>query len=137
MFVESVVFYVYFLFFFILVIFLYYILVFDKVIINVGNVYYIYMGIFIVLRLGFYVFIWIIRLWGYWYYNIEFFVDNNIVYIIFFNFVNVVDGSVIGIVVVYVDEGDDVFVRIGLWFNVGDIGNDFNGWLLFVGWILM
>lgn len=64
----------------------YWIIFFDIVIINVGNVYYLYMGILIVLKFGFYVFIWIIRLFGYRYYIIELVVNNKIVNVLYFSF---------------------------------------------------
>lgn len=73
---------------------------FDKVIIDVGNVYYFYMGIFIVFKFGFYVFIWLIRCYENNYYIIEFLVDNNIVNVIYIFLGNVMDGIVIGIVVI-------------------------------------
>lgn len=116
-----------------------YILAFDKVITNVGNAYHPHMGTFIAPRSGLYVFTWTIRLWGHRYHNTELLVDtcNNVVHITFFNPANVVDGSVTGIVVVHVDEGDDVLVRTGSQLNVGDIGNDYNGRSSFAGWILM
>lgn len=88
-------------------------------------------------EVGLYVFTWTIRLWGHRYHNTELLVDNNVVHITFFNPANVVDGSVTGIVVVHVDEGDDVLVRTGSQLNVGDIGNDYKGRSSFAGWILM
>lgn len=45
------------------------ILVFDVIFINEGNGYNYYVGVFIVLCIGFYVFIWIIRIYD-GYYNI-------------------------------------------------------------------
>lgn len=114
-----------------------YILAFDKVITNVGNAYHPHMGTFIAPRSGLYVFTWTIRLWGHRYHNTELLVDNNVVHVTYFNPANVVDGSVTGIVVVHVDQGDDVLVRTGSQLNVGDIGNDFNGRSSFAGWILM
>lgn len=95
------------------------------------------MGTFIAPRSGLYVFTWTIRLWGHRYHNTELLVDNNVVHVTFFNPANVVDGSVTGIVVVHVDQGDDVLVRTGSLLNVGDIGNDLNGRSSFAGWILM
>lgn len=79
-----------------------YIFVFDNVVINIGNVYNIQFGKFIVLNYGFYVFIWIISIWGLSYYIIELLVDNSVVYVVFLNLGNVIDGIVNGIVVVYV-----------------------------------
>lgn len=95
-------FYVYILLIVFVLIF-YYIFVFDEVIIGVGNVYYFYMGIFIVFKFGFYVFIWLIRCIENDYYLLELLVDNNIVSVIYLNLGNIIDGIVIGIVVVYVD----------------------------------
>lgn len=100
--VDMVVFYVY-LFFNVFVFVVYYIILFDIVIINVENVYYFYMGIFIVFRFGFYVFIWMIRLYGNVYFMMELVVNNVVVNWIFLGIYNNIDGSVIGIVVVYVN----------------------------------
>lgn len=131
-----VVFYVY-LFFDVFVFVVYYIILFDIVIINVGNVYYFYMGIFIVFRFGFYVFIWMIRLYGNVYFMMELVVNNVVVNWIFFGIYNNIDGSVIGIVVVYVNQGDDVLIRMGQIYYSGFIISNNDGKLLFVGWILV
>lgn len=131
-----VVFYVY-LFFNVFVFVVYYIILFDIVIINVENVYYFYMGIFIVFRFGFYVFIWMISLYGNVYFMMELVVNNVVVNWIFLGIYNNIDGSVIGIVVVYVNQGDDVLIRMGQIYYSGFIISNNDGKLLFVGWILV
>lgn len=87
-----------------------YVLVFDVVKINFGNVYYFSIGVFIVLVLGVYVFIWIFWIGGNYDYSIQLMVNREDVGIVYFYIIGGVDVEVIGIVVVYVNVGDDVFV---------------------------
>lgn len=111
------------------------ILVFDKVITNVGNAYHSHTGTFIAPRSGLYVFTWTIRLYTTSYHSTELLVDNNVVNVVYFNLANTVDGSVTGTAVVHVNQGDDAFIRTGT-VNGGDIVTDVNGYSSFAGWIL-
>lgn len=112
------------------------ILVFDKVITDVGNAYHPHMGTFIAPKSGLYVFTWSIRCNGINYHSAELMADNNIVNVIYLAPGSAIDGTVTGTAVVHVDQGDDVFIRTGLLSN-GNILSDVNGRSSFAGWILM
>ena len=111
------------------------ILVFDKVITNVGNAYHSHTGTFIAPRSGLYVFTWTIRLYGTFHHSTELLVNNNVVNVIYLHPAQTIDGSVTGTAVVHVDQGDDAFIRTGT-VNGGDIVTDVNGYSSFAGWIL-
>lgn len=96
----------------------YYIFIFDRIWINVGFGYNNSIGVFIVLREGIYVFIWVIRM-VIVEYLIELLINDDIFGVIFLWVKNGDDGFVSGIVVVYVIRGDVVFVCI-YFFYVGD-----------------
>lgn len=133
--VNIIVFYVY-IFVIIFVIIDQCILVYDVVKVNNGNGYNFIIGVFVVLEIGVYVFIWIIREVSNCYYLIQLMV--NVVEMGIIYFYLVVDGDfiVIGIVVIYVNVGDDVYVRMyELWNYCFIVSNDV-GKLLFVGWKL-
>lgn len=112
------------------------ILVFNKVITDVGNAYYSHMGTFIAPKSGLYVFTWSIRINGNNYHSAELLADNNIVNVIYLGPGNAIDGTVTGTAVVHVNQGDDVFIRTGRLSN-GNILSDENGRSSFAGWILM
>lgn len=112
------------------------ILVFDKVITDVGNAYHPHMGTFIAPKTGLYVFTWTIRCNQNNYHSAELLVDNNIVNVISLYPGNAIDGTVTGTAVVRVNQGDDVFIRTGRDSN-GNILSDENGRSSFAGWILM
>nr|XP_011427276.2 heavy metal-binding protein HIP [Crassostrea gigas] len=116
---------------------IHHIIVFDKVITNVGNAYHPHSGTFIAPRSGLYVFTWTIRQHGTSYHVTEFLVDNNIVNVIYMDPGNVMSGSVTGTVVVHVNQGDDVLVRTGSNSNNGQIISDNSGRSAFAGWNLM
>lgn len=133
--VNIIVFYVY-IFVIIFVIIDQCILVYDVVKVNNGNGYNFIIGVFVVLEIGVYVFIWIIREVSNCYYLVQLMV--NVVEMGIIYFYLVVDGDflVIGIVVIYVNVGDDVYVRMyELWNYCFIVSNDV-GKLLFVGWKL-
>ena len=111
------------------------ILVFDKVITNVGNAYHSHTGTFIAPRSGLYVFTWTIRLYGPIYHSTELLVDNNVVHVAFLRPSVPFDGSVTGTAVVHVNQGDDACIRTGT-LNLGEIITDVNGYSSFAGWIL-
>lgn len=96
----------------------YYIFIFDRIWINVGFGYNNNIGVFIVLREGIYVFMWVIRM-VIVEYLIELLINDDIFGVIFLWVKNGDDGFVSGIVVVYVIRGDVVFVCI-YFFYVGD-----------------
>lgn len=109
---------------------------FDVVKINVGNNYYLNSGIFIVLSVGIYVFDWMIQsMWRGVVYmqlvrNLEVFgevvVDSNYEYEFY---------SVIGVVVVQLSEGDEVFIRIYFMdVFIGYIISRLGYWFFFSGW---
>lgn len=112
------------------------ILVFDKVITDVGNAYHPHMGTFIAPKTGLYVFTWTIRCNQNNYHSAELLADNNIVNVIYLYPGNAIDGTVTGTAVVRVNQGDDVFIRTGRDSN-GNILSDENGRSSFAGWILM
>ena len=112
------------------------ILVFDKVITNIGNAYHAHMGTFIAPRSGVYVFIWTVRMNGNRYHTTELLHDNNVINSIYLNPFNTIDGTVTGTAVVHVNQGDDVLIRTGTFSN-GDILSDAAGRSSFAGWILM
>lgn len=109
---------------------------FDVVKINVGNNYYLNSGIFIVLSVGIYVFDWMIQsMWRGVVYmqlmrNLEVFgevvVDSSYEYEFY---------SVIGVVVVQLSEGDEVFIRIYVMdVFIGYIISRLGYWFFFSGW---
>lgn len=112
------------------------ILVFDKVITDVGNAYHSHMGTFIAPNSGLYVFTWTIRCYSNNYHSAELLADNNIVNVIYLGPGNAIDGTVTGTAVVHVNQGDDVFIRTGRLSN-GNILSDENGRSSFAGWILV
>lgn len=67
----------------------------------------------------------------------ELLVNNNVIYWIYFNSNDSVDGSVTGTAVVQVNQGDDVLIRTGSRFHTGTIKSDHDGKSSFAGWILM
>lgn len=101
--------------------------------INIGNGYYLVIGVFIVLVIGVYVFMWIIWVDVYNYYIIQLMKNIEGVDVVYLN-LNGGIGEVIGIVVFMVNEGDDVFIEIYIQFNGGYIISDVVGRLLFFGW---
>lgn len=133
--VNIIVFYVY-IFVIIFVIIDQCILVYDVVKVNNGNGYNFIIGVFVVLEIGVYVFIWIIREVSNCYYLIQLMV--NVVEMGIIYFYLVVDGDFIGIgiVVIYVNVGDDVYVRMYVLWNNCYIVSDRVVRLLFVGWKL-
>lgn len=114
-----------------------YIIVFDKVVTNVGNAYHPHSGTFIAPSSGLYVFTWTIRQVGTKYHQTELLVANNIVNVIYLYPADTIDGSVTGTVVVHVNQGDDVQVRTGSHYNNGDIYSDGDGRSTFAGWNLI
>lgn len=113
------------------------ILTFDTVITNVGNAYHSHQGTFFAPWTGIYVFTWTIRLTNYSKQTTELLVNNNVIYWIYFNSNDSVDGSVTGTAVVQVNQGDDVLIRTGSRFHTGTIKSDHDGKSSFAGWILM
>lgn len=101
--------------------------------INIGNGYYLVIGVFIVLVIGVYVFMWIIWMDVYNYYIIQLMKNIEGVDVVYLN-LNGGIGEVIGIVVFMVNEGDDVFIEIYIQFNVGYILSYLVGRFLFFGW---
>lgn len=95
------------------------------------------MGTFIAPRAGIYVFTWTIRLYGNAYFTTELVVNNVVVNWTYFATQDNIDGSVTGIAVVYVNQGDDVLIRTGPKFHSGSIISDINGKSSFAGWILV
>lgn len=81
----------------------YFILIFDMIIINVGDSFYYYFGIFFIFCIGFYVFIWLFRLQNDVYVLIEFVVNNVVKGLVYFDVYLGVGGNLGGIVVVYVN----------------------------------
>lgn len=113
------------------------ILIFDVIFMNEGNGYNYYMGVFIVLRIGFYVFMWIIWV-GYFYLNIQFIVNGLIygwMYLLVDNYYGYIDISLI-MVVVCVMVGSFVYVRIGFISISGIIYSGNEGYFIFFGWII-
>lgn len=100
------------------------ILTFDTVITNVGNAYHSHQGTFFAPRTGINVFTWTIRLTNYSKQTTELLVNNNVIYWIYFNSNDSVDGSVTGTAVVQVNQGDDVLIRTGSRFHTGTIKSD-------------
>lgn len=81
--------------------FLYYILKFDVVLLNKGNGYNVFDGIFIVLVLGMYVFMWLFMLEVYGYVYIEFMKNFDIIGMWYVDFIIIIVWDfVIGVVVV-------------------------------------
>ncbi|XP_056014772.1 uncharacterized protein LOC130052798 [Ostrea edulis] len=113
------------------------ILTFDTVITNKGNAYHPTSGTFIAPRSGLYVFTWTIRMFGESHHSTELLVNNNVAGVTHFNSANLVDGSVSGIVVVHVNQGDGVLLKTAASFNAGSINSDHNGRSSFAGWALM
>ncbi|XP_056014773.1 uncharacterized protein LOC130052799 [Ostrea edulis] len=113
------------------------ILTFDTVITNKGNAYHPHSGTFIAPRSGLYVFTWTIRMYGQSHHSTELLVNNNVVGVTYLDTGNAVDGSVSGIVVVHVNQGDDVLLKTAASFNGGSINSDHNGRSSFAGWALM
>lgn len=70
------------------------------------------MGTFIAPKSGLYVFTWSIRCHENNYHATELLADNNIVNVIYLAPRNAIDGTVTGITVVYVDQGDDVLLEL-------------------------
>lgn len=114
-----------------------YIIVFDKVVTNVGNGYHSHLGTFIAPRSGLYVFTWTIRQWGPRYHITELVIDNEVAHVIYIHPDNGVDSSVTGTIVVQVNQGDDVLVRTGSRYNSGEINSDIDGRSTFSGWNIM
>lgn len=114
-----------------------YIIVFDKVVTNVGSGYHPHIGTFIAPRSGLYVFTWTIRPWGSRNHITELLVDNGVVHVIYLHPINGVDCSVTGTVVVQVNQGNDVLVRTGSRNNGGEINSDIDGRSTFSGWNIM
>lgn len=112
------------------------ILPFNTVVTNVGNAYHPHSGVFIAPRSGLYVFTWTIRLYGTYYHSTQLLVDNNVINSLYFNPSSNIDGSVTGTAVVYVDQGDDVFIRTAHP-NNGGIISAITGRSSFCGWSLM
>ena len=112
------------------------ILVFDKVITNIGNAFHAHMGTFIAPRSGVYVFIWTVRMALDHNHSTELVHDNNVINSIYLSPGRAIDGSVTGTAVVHVNQGDDVLIRTGTVSN-NDILSDSNGRSSFAGWILM
>ena len=112
------------------------ILVFDKVITNIGNAYHAHMGTFIAPRSGVYVFIWTVRMALDHYHTTELVHDNNVINSIYLNPGGTIQGTVTGTAVVHVNQGEDVLIRTGTLSN-SDILSDSNGRSSFAGWILM
>lgn len=82
---------------------------------------------FITPRSGLYVFNWTIRLLGNnSYYTTELLVDSNVVNWLYFNPTGI-DGSVIGTVVVQVNQGDYVLIRTGSRLHTGTIIRNLDG----------
>lgn len=96
--VDVVVFYVYFINIEINL-GLYYVIVYDYVVMNFGNGYNKYFGVFIVLKVGMYVFFWIIFVDLNFYFLIEFVVNSYWVGIVFV-YVSIIFNGVIGLVVI-------------------------------------
>ncbi|XP_062581433.1 complement C1q-like protein 4 [Saccostrea cucullata] len=113
-----------------------YILAFDNVITNAGNAYHSHTGTFIAPRSGLYVFTWTIRMYGDSYHSTELLINNNFVGSTYLNSANTISGSVTGIVVVHVNQGDDVFLRTGGEYNNGNIYSDNLGKSSLAGWAL-
>lgn len=115
-----------------------YIIVFDKVVTNVGNGYHSHLGTFIAPRSGLYVFTWTIRQWGSQRHHItELVIDNEVAHVIYMHPDNGVDSSVTGTVVVQVNQRNDVLVRTGSRYNNGEINSDIDGRSTFSGWNIM
>lgn len=87
-----------------------YIFIFDMVLIDVGNGYNRYMGVFIVFVGGFYVFIWFLCLIGNEYYSVQLYVNNVVCGLVYFNVSEGGNEIVSGISVVFFNMGDNVFI---------------------------
>ena len=112
------------------------ILAFDTVITNVGYAYHSNVGTFIAPHTGFYVFTWSIRMNRRNEHTTELVINNDVVNSIYFYPDNNTDGTVTGTAVVFVQQGDDVFIRTGPRLSLGEIISDANGRSSFAGWSL-
>lgn len=110
-FIECVVvFYVYFEFYYGYKFFSYIIFVFDMIYINDGNGYSNDDGIFIVLRIGVYVFYWLIIVDVYFWVSVEIVVNGILIGCVVIDFENVNDWGIGSeLVVMWVNMGDCVF----------------------------
>ena len=112
------------------------ILAFDTVITNVGNAYHSHVGTFIAPRTGLYVFTWTIRMNHDNEHSTELVQNNNVVNSIYL-YPKGIDGTITGTAVVYVDQGDDVFIRTGSRYITGGILSNGDGRSSFAGWSLL
>lgn len=134
--VDVVVFYVYFINIEINL-GLYYVIVYDYVVMNFGNGYNKYFGVFIVLKVGMYVFFWIIFVNLNFYFLIEFVVNSYWVGIVFV-YVSIIFNGVIGLVVIQFQQDDVVMVRLEFGYNFsGNIYSDNKMKMIFFGWCIL
>lgn len=87
-----------------------YIFIFNMVLIDVGNGYNRYMGVFIVFVGGFYVFIQFLCLIGNEYYSVQLYVNNVVCGLVYFYVSEGGNEIVSGISVVFFNMGDNVFI---------------------------
>lgn len=113
-----------------------FILTFDTIITNAGNSFHHHSGIFFTPRTGIYVFTWSFRVQNDAHISTELVVNNVAKGSVYFDTTTYVGGNMAGTVVVHVNQGDDVFVRMTQFNNLGDILSDNIGRTYFAGWLL-
>lgn len=114
-----------------------FILHFDTVITNAGNGYHPHSGVFIAPRSGYYVFTWSFRIQNSAHISTELMVNGSSKGSVFSDTENGVGGNHAGTIVVYINEGDEVFLRTTKFLaKIGDIYSDFVGRTYFAGWLM-
>ncbi|XP_061185468.1 uncharacterized protein LOC133193519 [Saccostrea echinata] len=113
------------------------VLVFDVVKTNAGNGFHQNTGVFIAPKSGLYVFYWNIRVFNGQYHSVELVVNKDQVGVFFEHSASGHNSQSGNLAVVYVNQGDDVFVRTLANGHVGDVYSDGWGHSSFSGWLLL
>lgn len=114
-----------------------FVLNFNTIITNAGNGYHPHSGTFIAPRSGYYVFTWSFRIQHDAHISTELVVNGTPQGSVYYDATEKVGGNTSGTVVVQVNQGDEVFIRItNDYYNLGDILSDNAGRTYFCGWLL-
>ena len=111
-------------------------LLFDVLKTNAGNGFHSTSGVFMAPRSGFYVFTWTIRVYNTGQHSVELVVNGQGVGALYEHSGPGEDDMSSTTAVVYVNEGEDVFLRTKMDFNQGVIDTSVHGYSSFAGWKL-
>ena len=111
-------------------------LLFDVIKTNAGNGFHSTSGVFIVPSSGFYVFTWTIRVYNTGQHSVELVVNGQGVGALYEHSGPGEDDMSSTTAVVYVNEGEDVYLRTKMDYNQGTIHTSVYGYSSFAGWKL-